>query len=134
MSAEPRRRSIARWQSPDWVIWMLALAGPGILTAVLVQFSPSDKRNYVYLYLGVVAVVGVLRGFGPALLAAGVSFALLDYFFTVPYYTFTMSRPDDVLNLLVFVAVPALVRALASRRRQALLPAAALSKQLRDVD
>ena len=134
MSAEPRSRSIARWQSPDWVIWILALAGPGILTAVLVQLSPTDKRNYVYLYLGVVAVVGVLRGFGPALLAAGVSFALLDYFFTVPYYTFTMSRPEDVVNLLVFGVTAALVGVLASRRRQALLHAEALTRQLRDVN
>ena len=134
MSAEPRSRSIARWQVPDWVIWMLGLAGPGILTAVLVQFSPTDRRNYVYLYLGVVAVVGVLRGFGPALLAAGVSFALLDYFFSVPYYTFTMSRPEDVVNLLVFGVTAALVGVLASRRRQALLHAEALTKQLREVN
>src|SRR4030081_577875 len=134
MSAEPRSRSTARWQVPDWVIWMLGLAGPGILTAVLVQFSPTDRRNYVYLYLGVVAVVGVLRGFGPALLAAGVSFALLDYFFSVPYYTFTMSRPEDVVNLLVFGVTAALVGVLASRRRQALLHAEALTKQLREVN
>ena len=134
MSAEPQSRSIARWRSADWMIWVLALAGPGILTAVLVQFSPTDKRNYVFLYLGVVAIVGVLRGFWPALLAAAVSFALLDYFFTVPYYTFTMSRPEDALNLLVFVVVAALVGILASRRRQALLQAEALTKQLRDVN
>jgi len=93
MSAETERRSVARWQVPDWVIWLLALAGPALLTAVLIQFSSTEKRNYVFLYLGVVAVVGVVRGFWPALLAAAVSFALLDYFFTVPYNTFTMSRP-----------------------------------------
>src|SRR5690349_1310220 len=134
MSAEPQRRSVARWQVPDWAIWLLALAGPGVLTAVLVQFSSTEKRNYVFLYLGVVAVVGVLRGFWPALLAAAVSFALLDYFFTVPYYTFTMSQPGDVVNLLVFVAAAALVGVLASRRRQALLRAQALTQQLRDVN
>jgi K+-sensing histidine kinase KdpD len=134
MSAEPKRRSVARSQVPDWVIWLLALAGPGLLTAVLVQLSSTEKRNYVFLYLGVVAVVGVLRGFWPALLAAAVSFALLDYFFTVPYYTFTMSQPGDVVNLLVFVAAAALVGVLASRRRQALLQAQALAQQLRDVN
>ena len=134
MSAEPQRRSVAPWQVPEWAIWMLALAGPGLLTAVLVQFSSTEKRNYVFLYLGVVAVVGVLRGFWPALLAAGVSFALLDYFFTVPYYTFTMSQPADVVNLVVFVAAAALVGVLASRRRQALLRAQALTQQLRDVN
>ena len=134
MSAETERRSVARWQVPDWVIWLLALAGPALLTAVLIQFSSTEKRNYVFLYLGVVAVVGVVRGFWPALLAAAVSFALLDYFFTVPYNTFTMSRPGDVVNLLVFVAAAALVGVLASRRRQALLQARALTQQLREVN
>ncbi len=116
------------------MIWILALAGPCLLTAVLVQVSSTEKRSYVFLYLGVVAVVGVLRGFWPALLAAAVSFALLDYFFTVPYYTFTISQPGDVVNLLVFVAAAALVGVLASRRRQALLQAQALAQQLRDVN
>ena len=134
MSTEPQSRSVPRWQVPDWVIWMLALAGPGLLTAVLVQFSSTEKRNYIFLYLGVVAVVGVLRGFWPALVAAVLSFALLDYFFTVPYYTFTMSQPGDVVNLVVFVAAAALVGVLASRRRQALLQAQALTQQLRDVN
>jgi two-component system, OmpR family, sensor histidine kinase KdpD len=134
MSADPIRPSVASRQVPDWVIWLLALAGPGLLTGVLVQFSSTEKRNYVFLYLGVVAVVGVLRGFWPALLAAAVSFALLDYFFTVPYYTFTMSQSGDVVNLLVFVAAAALVGVLASRRRQALLQAQALTQQLRDVN
>jgi two-component system, OmpR family, sensor histidine kinase KdpD len=134
MNAEPQRRSVARWQVPDLVIWLLALAGPGLLTVVLVQFSSTEKRNYVFLYLGVVAAAGVLRGFWPALLAAAVSFALLDYFFTVPYYTFTMSEPGDVVNLLVFVVAAALVGVLASRRRQALLRAEALTQQLRDVN
>ena len=134
MSTEPRNRSILRRKAPDWVVWILAVAGPALLTAVLVQFTAGEKRNYVYLYLGLVAVVGVMRGFWPALLAAGVSFALLDYFFTVPYYTFNMSRPEDVINLVVFVVAAALVGVLASRRRQALLHAEALTKQLREVN
>lgn len=134
MSTEPRSGSISRWHAPDWVVWIMALVGPGLLTAVLFQFTASEKRNYVFLYLGVVAVVGVMRGFWPALLAAAASFALLDYFFTVPYYTFTMSRPEDAINLLVFVVAAGLVGVLASRRRQALLRSEALAKQLREIN
>ena len=134
MSAEPRVGSVGRRQAPDWMIWLLALAGPGVLTAVLVQFSPTDKRNYVFLYMGVIAVVAVIRGFWPALLSAALSFALLDYFFTAPYNTFTISQPGDVINLLVFVIAAALVGVLASRRRQALVRAEALTKQLREVN
>jgi two-component system sensor histidine kinase KdpD len=134
MSPEQPVRGVSRWRAPDWVIWGIALLGPGLLTAFLIQFSPTEKRNYVFLYLGLVAAVGVLRGFWPALLAAAVSFALLDYFFTVPYYTFTMSRSDDVINLSIFVITAALVGVLASRRRQALLQSEALTKQLQDVN
>jgi K+-sensing histidine kinase KdpD len=134
MSADPRSGSILRRRAPDWAVWMLAVAGPAVLTALLIQYGSTEKRNYVFLYLGVVAVVGVLRGFWPALLAGAVSFALLDYYFTVPFYTFTISHPEDVVNLLVFVVTAALVGILASRRRQALLQAEALARQLREVN
>ena len=123
-----------RWRMPDWVVWLIALVGPALLTAVLAGVTGAEKRNYVYLYLGLIAVVGVLRGFWPALLAAVISFGFLDYFFVEPYYTFTISHPQDLLNLVVFVVTASLVGILASRRRRALLDSEALAKQLRDVN
>lgn len=131
-ATRPAGSPLPRWRTPDWVVWLLALVGPAVLTGLLVQVSGAEKRNYVFLYLGLVAVVGVARGLWPALLAAVVSFAFLDYFFVEPYYTFTISRLQDVLNLSVFVVTALLVGALASRRRQALLESEALAKQLRD--
>jgi two-component system, OmpR family, sensor histidine kinase KdpD len=123
-----------RWPTPDWVIWLIALVGPAVLTAVLLGITGAEKRNYVFLYLGLIAAVGVARGLWPALSAAGVSFAFLDYFFVEPYYTFTISHPQDVLNLVVFVVAAILVGVLASRRRRALLESEALARQLRDVN
>jgi K+-sensing histidine kinase KdpD len=70
----------------------------------------------------------------PALLAAVISFAPLDYFFVLPYYTFTISNSQDLLNLAVFVVTAALVGVLASRRRRALLESEALARQLREVN
>lgn len=93
MARDPVRSSFIHWQTPDWVVWLLALFGPGILTAVLLGISGAKKRNYVFLYLGLVAAVGVARGLWPALLAAVVSFTFLDYFFVPPYYGFTIIRP-----------------------------------------
>jgi K+-sensing histidine kinase KdpD len=123
-----------RWQAPDWVVWLIALIGPAVLTALLVMVSGADKRDYVFLYLGLVAAVGVARGLWPALLAAAISFAFLDYFFVEPYYTFTISRTHDLLNLVVFLVTASLVGALASRRRRALLESQALARQLREVN
>jgi K+-sensing histidine kinase KdpD len=134
MAADMPKPVLSRWRTPDWVVWLIALFGPAALTAVLLGITGAEKRNYVFLYLGLVAAVGVARGLWPALLAAVVSFAFLDYFFVLPYYTFTISSSQDVLNLMVFVATAGLVGILASRRRRALLDSQALAGQLRDVN
>ena len=112
----------------------MALAGPPALTAVLVPVGGAETRNYVFLYLALIAIIGVLGGLWPALVAAAVSFCLLDYFFVVPYYTLSISHTDDVLNLAIFVITGALVGVLASRRRRALLQAETLARQLREVN
>lgn len=134
MAPDPQRSTGLRLQVPDWVVWLIALVGPALLTAVLLGISGAEKRNYVYLYLGLVAAVGVARGLWPALLAAVVSFAFLDFFFVQPYYTLTISNSEDILNLVVFVVTAALVGILASRRRRALLQSQALAGQLREVN
>ncbi|MEA2656018.1 MAG: two-component system, OmpR family, sensor kinase [Chloroflexota bacterium] len=134
MAADKQRPGAGRRQAPDWVIWLIALVGPGLLTVCLLGITGLEKRNYVFLYLGLIAAVGVARGLWPALLAAVLSFAFLDYFFVQPYYTFTISNSQDLLNLVVFIVTAALVGILASRRRRALLDSEALARQLRDVN
>ena len=134
MAADTQKPVVRRWQTPDWLVWLIALVGPAVLTAGLLGITGAEKRNYVFLYLGLIAAVGVARGLWPALLAAVVSFGFLDYFFVEPYYTFTISHPQDLLNLVVFVATAGLVGVLASRRRRALLESEALARQLREVN
>src|ERR1700674_740483 len=134
MAADAQKPVVRRWQAPDWVVWLISLVGPAAVTAVLLGITGAEKRNYVFLYLGLIATVGVARGLWPALLAAVVSFAFLDYFFVPPFYTFTISDPQDLLNLVVFVATASLVGVLASRRRRALLESEALARQLREVN
>ena len=75
-----------------------------------------------------------MGGLYPALVAAAVSFACVDYFFVEPYYTFSISLPEDMLNLAIFVVTAVLIGVLASRRRKALLEAETLTRQLRDVN
>ncbi len=76
LNDEPRAQAVTGWRTPDWVIWTGALVGPAVLTVVLVQVGGTEKRNYVFLYLGLMAIAGVLGGLWPALLSAVVSFAL----------------------------------------------------------
>src|ERR1044072_5260841 len=73
-----------------------ALAVPVALTAVLQSVAHGNERNYVYLYLAVVAVLGVANGLTAALVAAGASFLLVDYLFVVPVHTFQFAEPTDL--------------------------------------
>jgi two-component system, OmpR family, sensor histidine kinase KdpD len=113
--------------------WALVLAGPAVLTIFLVDVG-SNQRDYVFLYLAVVAVLGVLRGFWPALAAAVVSFLLVDYFFVLPLYTLTIADEQDIVNLLAFVTTAGLVGLLASQRRRALIQAERLAGSLRQTN
>jgi K+-sensing histidine kinase KdpD len=123
-----------RGQMSDWVIWLMALAGPAVITAALVGYSHQTQRDYVFIYLGLVAVVGVLRGLWPALACAAISFLLVDYFFVPPVGTLTIADEQDIVNLLAFLVIAGVVGFLASRRRRALLGSQALARQLRDVN
>jgi K+-sensing histidine kinase KdpD len=133
-SADTPSPAVPRWQAPDWAVWLVAVAGPAIVTAVLVGYSHPVQRDYVFIYLGLVAVVGVLRGLWPALACATISFLLVDYFFVPPFGTLTISDEQDIVNLFAFLVIAGVVGLLASRRRRALLESQALARQLRDVN
>src|ERR1700680_1270254 len=61
-----------------------ALVAPPLLTFALARLPPADARAYVFLYLGIVASLGLLAGLVPALIAAALSAVLADYFFLSP--------------------------------------------------
>jgi len=98
----------------------VAAAGLPLATAALAglrgQLSlPSD----ILVVLLVVVAAAITGGFWPGITTAVAGFLLLNYYFTEPYHTFAMSRPDNVVALAVFVAVAAAVSAvvgLAARR------------------
>jgi two-component system sensor histidine kinase KdpD len=121
-------------RAEQWISWTLGLAGPAIVTAVLVNFSNQIQRDYVFIYLGLVAVVGVFRGLWPALVCAAFSFLLVDYFFVPPVGTLTIADEQEIVNLVAFLAMAGLVGWLGSRRRTAQLHAEALARQLQDAN
>jgi two-component system sensor histidine kinase KdpD len=98
--------------------WLSATVGPAGLTAILLR-TGSRQRDYVFLYLGLVAVVAVLTRLGPALVAALSSFLFLDYFFVQPVGTLVIARGEDLVNLVVFLVTALLVGVLAAHRRRA---------------
>ena len=121
-------------RAEQWMSWTLALAGPAIVTGVLVNFSNQIQRDYVFIYLGLVAVVGVFGGLWPALVCAAFSFLLVDYFFVPPVGGLTVADEQEIVNLVAFLATAGLVGWLGSRRRTAQLHAEALARQLQDAN
>jgi K+-sensing histidine kinase KdpD len=121
-------------RAADVAAWLGALLGPVLITAMLVPVRVSEQRDYVFIYLGLVAVLGVLRGLWPAMVAAALSFLLVDYFFVSPVGTLTIADEQDLVNLVAFVTTAGLVGLLASQRRKALLRAEALGRDLRQTN
>ncbi|KAA2253604.1 sensor histidine kinase KdpD [Solihabitans fulvus] len=96
--------------------WALALLLPGLVTAIgsvyrghIVQ--ATDVLDYVLATVAV-ALVG---GLGPALLAAGLSGLLMDYFFTTPTFSITIYEPQSVGTLVAMVIVAVMVSLVVDR-------------------
>ena len=107
----------------------LAVILPPLLTVVLAQVRHDlNLVSDVLLFMLAVVVVSLVGGIWPALLAAVLSFMLLNYYFTPPLHTFTIGETNDALALIAFVVVAVLVSSvvdLAARRtRQAARSAA----------
>lgn len=103
---------------------------PGALTLVLAGVDFNNPRDYAFLYLSIVAVLGVASGLGPALVAAALSTVLVDYLFVPPKHTLSISNSEDLVNLAVFFGAAGLVGTLGSRRRNAQLRSQALADEL----
>ena len=107
----PRRRIVA---------WTLAILAPPLLTLVLANVRetltlPSD----LLMFLLIVVVVAALGGFVPAFVCAITGFLLANWYFTPPYYEFTISEGENLVALVIFLLVGGVVSLLvatASRR------------------
>lgn len=111
----PRRRAVG---------WALSIAGTMILTLVLTRARGDvDQAARLLLFQLVVLAAAAVGGTGPAVMASLLAAAVLNWFFTPPVHTWTISEPADLVGLVLFLslglAVGALVNALASRSSEA---------------
>ncbi len=96
--------------------WVGALALPTLLTWALHGFADTDQLPLAMLtLLASTVVVALTGGLLPALLGAVIGFLTLNYFFTKPVGTLTVSEPRNLLALVVFVAVAAAVATVVDR-------------------
>jgi two-component system sensor histidine kinase KdpD len=120
-----RRRQVVLSPRRQVVGWTLAVLGPPLLTLVMAHLRevlglPSE----LLLYLLVVLAAAAAGGLWPALVAAGSSFLLGNWFFTPPQYTFTISEAENVLAFGVFLVVGVVVSMLVTAAARRSLDAA----------
>ena len=111
-----------------------AIGGPIVITGLLSMVGSASARDYVFLYLALVAVLGTVTGLPSALTAAALSFVLVDYFFIPPVHTLTIADPSDLIDLVVFAAVAVGAGGVASGRRHAQIEAERLTAQVRQTN
>jgi two-component system sensor histidine kinase KdpD len=96
--------------------WALAVVLPAVATlfGVLMRNNLILSTNVVG-YLLVTVVVALAGGLGPALLAAVLSAVLLNFFFTEPFFTFTVDAQQNVVTLVAMVVVAVMVALVVDR-------------------
>ena len=103
----------------------VALAAAGLVgaTAALVGVRDDlELASVVLIYLVIVVAVAVVGGVWPALGAAVTSDLLVNFFFVPPFHTFTVESRDNLVTVMVYVAVAITVSLavnLAARQRAA---------------
>src|SRR5262245_14100287 len=82
---------------------LLMVAATTLVAYVLIQYL--DVRRGSVIYLLPVLLAGWHLGLIPALVAAVAGVLWSGYFFFSPYYTFYLARPNEILNLLLFMVL-----------------------------
>jgi len=99
--------------------WVVALGGPVLVSLALIPFRDEIRTSNVSLVLVLVVVIAAVVGgrIGGAT-AAVVSTASFDFFFTHPYYSFTINSRDDVETAVLLLMVGLLVGEIVVRSRR----------------
>jgi two-component system sensor histidine kinase KdpD len=91
----------------------VAIAG---LVAKALQLTLA-LTDYALVFLTAVLFSAVIGGLGPSIMAALVSLLVYDFCFVEPLYTFTVTKPQDLVSLFVFLVVAVLTSNLTARIR-----------------
>lgn len=98
------------------VAWLIALAGPVVVSIALIPLRDEIRTSNVSLVLVLVVVLAAaVGGRLTGAVAALVSMASFDLFFTRPYYLFTISSRDDVETAVLLLVVGVVVGELVVR-------------------
>jgi K+-sensing histidine kinase KdpD len=110
---------MARKVSRDQAALLAALAAPLALSAVLIPFRGSFPNTDAALALVLVVVAVAAAGYRLAGIVAAISAVVwFDFFLTVPYERFTITRSTDIETTVLLLAVGVAVTEIAVRGRK----------------
>ncbi|MFC8451708.1 ATP-binding protein [Kitasatospora sp. NPDC057223] len=85
--------------------WLIGVAGQLLLALVLTHVHGFGASTDMLLFLTVTVCAALVGGLLPAIASALVGSSALNYYFTPPLHTFTISEPQNVLAVGIFTAV-----------------------------
>src|SRR5215467_13356335 len=112
-------------------IALVLVAAMTLVSYVLIHYL--DVRRGSVIYLLPVLLAGWHLGLIPALVAAVAGVLWSGYFFFSPYYSFYLARPNEILNLLLFMVVAVVVSHLANSMKQQTELARRREKEMSDL-
>ena len=111
----PRRRPVVS-RGRQVAGWVAVLVGIPLLTFVLLHLSIDvNLTSVVMLYLLLVTGVAVTGGLRPSIVAAVAASMTVNWFFTPPLHTFGIAHGENLLALVIFLTVAALVSTVVSQ-------------------
>jgi len=93
------------WRRRGTGFGLAALGLPALTMALAALRGNLSLPSDILLYLAWVVVVALVGGLYPALCAAIVGSLLLNYYFTPPIHLWTIAERENILALVVFLAV-----------------------------
>lgn len=100
------------------VRYIIAVLAIGATTLLAFVQPPLDRATVALCYLLSVVAVAASAGYGPAILAALLSFITLNYFFIPPRLSLHVADPQSLLQLITFLSVATIAGTLAAHARQ----------------
>ncbi len=134
----PAWRKLAPKFTPEGVNAEILAALASVASAVLVGEALTAELklpNLSMIFLAAVLFSGVRFGTRAAVMASVASFIAYNFFFIEPVYTFTIAQPQELLALLIFLAVAVLTGSLTGRvrdQREIVIKNAGMTRSLYD--
>ena len=111
----PRRAGSVSLSRRIYGFALAAAASPLVTIGLASARGEINLLSDALVFLVLVVVVALVGGLYPALFAAVATSLLLNFYFIPPLHTFTIQQPNNVLALVVFVAVAVAVSAVVDR-------------------